>query len=68
MFANPIYSLVPKIYKNDSYRQKMSWIESVCGLGLMGGPLLGGILYQYFDYVTSFLAFIVVTMMLVPAC
>jgi hypothetical protein len=44
MFVNPAYSIIPIIYKT-SFEKKMGWLESVCGLGLMSGPMLGGIVF-----------------------
>ena len=67
MFLTPTYSLISFIYK-DSIEQKLSLMESISGIGLMGGPMVGGVAYQYLKYDMTFIMFILATALLIPLC
>ncbi|EGR27814.1 major facilitator superfamily protein, putative [Ichthyophthirius multifiliis] len=45
-FSTPAYSYLPIFYR-DTFEEKCGWMETMCGLGLMIGPLLGALLVYF---------------------
>ncbi|KAL4453663.1 hypothetical protein ABPG74_009559 [Tetrahymena malaccensis] len=65
LFSTPAYAYIPLLYKS-TFEEKCGWMESVCGFGLMVGPLLGSVLIQLWGYVTPFIFFAGVSILLIP--
>lgn len=61
----PAYSYLPLIYRND-LEKKVGIIESLIGLGLMTGPLIGGLLAEIGGYSLPFWFSIVFTLISLP--
>ncbi|EGR27815.1 lipase family protein, putative [Ichthyophthirius multifiliis] len=63
--ADPVPHLPPNWYpfkfkhigNEDTFEEKCGWMETMCGLGLMMGPLLGSLLIYLGGFITPFIFF-----------
>ena len=59
-------AILSTAFANEERDKYIGWIEASCGIGLLAGPFLGGLLFYFGGYSCPFITFTIVYVAFYP--